>query len=587
MAAKGLKWQSLVIVVVVAIAAAWVWHLYTRPLHIVPASDKLASVSLASFRDGQSPMNGQFPTREQVEEDIKTIAPHVKGIRTYTAEEGMEFVPALAEKYNLHLIQGAWLGRDHAMNVAEIERLIAQAKQYPNTIDRLMVGNEVLLRGDLTADELIAHIKRVKSEVSQPVSYADVWAFWLKHPQVAEHVDFITIHILPYWEDVPLSVKDAHRHIINIVSLMKQNFPDKPILIGETGWPSVGRSRGPADPDEVMQALYIRQLPAMAKTYGFDYNVIEAFDQRWKMQHEGTVGGEWGIWDTERRMKFSLTEPVSSFVDGRQILLGFLLSLWLASRVTSRSQVLGISIWSHVAANAWFSAFWEVKQSMFAPTSFNHALHQTVMNLGELGVMTQAQFDTLYRVAVMDLPVWFAPLWGGLLLVFYSAMLLGVCWWLSQLLAARSGNHVGTWVRAGFKLWFAGLIAYAVCFAISNRYTDIPLSQVCLCLVLIFGLWYARHNSADLLEVNPWQGQGRAASWVPLLLLISAFVVLGAEAKALISFADVDTMLPTAQSKLSYVATTMLMNSQIMLSAFFTGLIALWLHISRKPAKAG
>lgn len=586
MAANRLQWQSLLIVLLVCAAAGWIWHLYSKPVALPAAADKLASVSLASFRDGQSPMNGQFPSREQVEADIQIIAAQVKGIRTYTADEGMEFVPALAEKYDLHLIQGGWLGRDQAANAAEISRLIAQAKQYPHTIDRLMVGNEVLLRGDLTPQELIAHIDRVRSQVPQPVSYADVWAFWLKYPEVAEHVDFITVHILPYWEDIPLSVGQAHKHIVDIVNLMKQNFPNKPILIGETGWPSFGRSRGPANPDALMQALYIRQLPALAAQYGFDYNVIEAFDQRWKMQHEGTVGGEWGIWDSKRQMKFSLTEPVSAPIDGRQILLGLVLSLFLAGRVATRSQVFGISVWSHVAANSWFSAYWEVKQTMYAPSSFNHALHQLVMGLGELGVMTQAQFDALYRALVMALPLWFAPLWGWLLIVFYGAMLLGVSWWLTQLLAARSGNHIGRWVRAGFRIWFVAIVLYALCFVISNRYIDIPLSQVCLCLVLIFGLWYARHDSPDLLELNPWQGKG-AAKLMPLSLMLAAFAIFAAETYALLNFADVDTAFPNAQSKFGYASAAMMANVQLMLCLFFIGLLALWLHLSRKPAKAG
>lgn len=587
MAENAGRWQRLAIVLLVTLAAFFVWKLYTRPVAIPAVTDKLASVSLASFRDGQSPLTGVFPSREQVEEDIKTIAPHVRGIRTYTADEGMQYVPALAEKYNLHLIQGAWLGRDSVANAQEIAQLIAQANKYPQTIDRLMIGNEVLLRGDLTSAELIEHIKAVKSQVAQPVSYADVWAFWLKYPELAEHVDFITIHILPYWEDMPQSVDDAHRHLIEIVAMMKAQFPGKPILIGETGWPSFGRSRGPANPDALMQAQYIRQLPALAQTHGFDYNVIEAFDQRWKMQHEGTVGGEWGVWNTAREMKFSLTEPVQPFVDGRQILLGFILSLWLASRVLTRSQVFGIAVWSHVAANAWFSAYWEVAQSMHAPTTFNHALHKVVMVLGEAHIMTQQQFDTLYRYVVMDFPVWFGPLWGWLLLSFYAAMLLGVSAWLAQLLAARSATHIGRWVRLGFRVWFIAMLLYVVGFMISNRYTDIPLAQVCLCLVLIFGLWYARHNSADLREINPWLGAGTMARSMPVLLILAAFALLGAETYALLNFTDVDQSLPTWQSRLQYASAAMLANVQIMLCAFFMGILALWLHLSRKPAKTG
>ena len=177
-------------------------------------------------------------------------------------------------------------------------------------IDKVIVGNEVLLRNDRTVDQLIEYIRRVKAQVKQPVTYADVWEWWLKYPQVANEVDFITIHLLPYWEDVPTSVEDAEERILEAYKTIHERFPGKPILVGEVGWPTAGRTRGPAETGLVNKARFINQFVRMAEREGFQYNIVEAFDQGWKSANEGTVGANWGLFSTDRERKFSLAGPV-------------------------------------------------------------------------------------------------------------------------------------------------------------------------------------------------------------------------------------------------------------------------------------
>ena len=174
----------------------------------------------------------------------------------------------------------------------------------------MIVGNEVLLRGDRTVDQLIEYIRYVKAHVKQPVTYADVWEWWLKYPQVADEVDFITIHLLPYWEDVPTSVEDAEERILEAYKTIRERFPGKPILVGEVGWPTAGRTRGPAETGLVNKARFINQFVRMAEREGFQYNIVEAFDQGWKSANEGTVGANWGLFSTDRERKFSLAGPV-------------------------------------------------------------------------------------------------------------------------------------------------------------------------------------------------------------------------------------------------------------------------------------
>ncbi|QQP89980.1 glycoside hydrolase [Skermanella sp. TT6] len=287
------------------------WALPNRPQPLEPPpGGKLQSVSFAPFRDGQSPLTMVYPTPAQIEEDLRLLEDEVMAVRTYTSREGLENVPPLARKYGLKVMQGSWIGPKTDLNEEEVAAQIRLANEYPDVIDRVIVGNEVLLRGDRTVDQLVDYIRRVKAQVKQPVTYADVWEWWLKYPQVADEVDFITIHLLPYWEDVPAGVEGAEERILEAYREIHERFPGKPILVGEVGWPTAGRTRGPAETGLVNKARFVNLFVRMAEREGFQYNIVEAFDQGWKSANEGTVGANWGLFSTDRDRKFSLAGPV-------------------------------------------------------------------------------------------------------------------------------------------------------------------------------------------------------------------------------------------------------------------------------------
>lgn len=355
------------------------WALPNRPQDAGPGFDQpISSVSFAPFRRGQSPLTKTYPTAAQVESDLKLLSGKVHSVRTYTSREGMELVPQLAARYGLKVTHSAWLGTETDTNEKEITALIEQANAHPDVITRVLVGNEVLLRRDLKPDQLIGYIRRVKEAVRQPVSYADVWAFYIKHPQVAEAVDFLTIHILPYWEDEPQSIEDVSAHIVKIVRLMQARFPGKPILIGEAGWPTEGRSRGPAEPTVVNGARFLRSLMHTAQANNFDYNVVEAFDQEWKSRLEGTVGANWGIWNEARAMKFPTQGPVVEMPDwprrfALSTLLAGLFLLMYRARLGDAApiRVMGFAFYAQLLASllllaggqAWSQSYfwwWEV-----------------------------------------------------------------------------------------------------------------------------------------------------------------------------------------------------------------------------------
>lgn len=276
---------------------------------------KLFCVSYAPFRDDQTPLvRTTHIAPEQIAQDLARLAKISDCVRTYSIENGLDQVPALAAKAGLKVIQGIWLGSNRLKNLAQISTVVGLTKEYPGVITSVVVGNEVLLRGEMTTADLAATIRSVKSQIAVPVTYADVWEYWLRNREVYDAVDFVTIHILPYWEDLPIRAKYAAAHVEAIRRRMAVAFPAKEILVGETGWPSTGRMREGALPSRTNQARVVSEILDLAAREGFRVNLIEAYDQPWKRQLEGTVGGYWGLFDSvKRELKYPPGEAISNY----------------------------------------------------------------------------------------------------------------------------------------------------------------------------------------------------------------------------------------------------------------------------------
>ena len=284
---------------------------------IVSASHKLQCVSYSPFDKDQSPLQPNFTIRpERMDIDLALLSKYFSCVRTYSMT-GLEDLPQYAQKHGLKVLLGAWVSPDPENTRIEIEQLIATANRYPDVVEAVIVGNEALLRKDVSGPRLAELITEVKSRVKQPVTYADVWEFWIKYPQVAPVVDFITIHLLPYWEDDPTGIDNdaALKHVAAVHYEYAHRFAPKEILIGETGWPSHGRQRETAVPSLISEARFMRGFVQMAESNGWKYNLIEAFDQPWKRANEGAVGGYWGLFDADRNDKGVLAGAVSNLPD--------------------------------------------------------------------------------------------------------------------------------------------------------------------------------------------------------------------------------------------------------------------------------
>jgi hypothetical protein len=180
-----------------SVAAAWWWLGIPANLARAPIdpNDKLQCISYAPFRNHQTSLSPATQvSREQIAEDLAQLAKISDCIRTYATDLGLDQIPELAAKVGLKVIQGIFLDRNREKNLTQISTGIRLAREYPGTIIALVVGNEVLLRKGMTASELAATIRSVKAQVTVPVTYADVWEFWLSNRELYDAVDFVTIH---------------------------------------------------------------------------------------------------------------------------------------------------------------------------------------------------------------------------------------------------------------------------------------------------------------------------------------------------------------------------------------------------------
>jgi exo-beta-1,3-glucanase (GH17 family) len=364
------RWVGCLAFLVAAVLALGFWAWRGQPVAVVDSpTEKFRCVSYAPYRGEQTPYNpDRLIPPEQIDADLRILAARTACVRTYSVIQGLGHVPVAARAAGVKVLLGIWISRDPEANAKEIAKAVEVANANRDTIRAIVVGNEVMLRGELPAAQLVDLIREVKAKTGLPVTYADVWEFWEKFPQIAPAVDFVTIHILPYWEDHPIGIDRAVAHIFAIHDSVQQQFPGRTLLIGETGWPSFGRQREAARPSRVNQARFMREFLAQAETRQVDYNLIEAFDQPWKRQAEGAVGGNWGLYSEAREPKFSMRgaiieDPSWRWHAGMAIPLAALLLVPAFLGRPRPTAWLGLALAAHVAATGLVLQFRQVVET--------------------------------------------------------------------------------------------------------------------------------------------------------------------------------------------------------------------------------
>jgi exo-beta-1,3-glucanase (GH17 family) len=299
---------ALLLALVVAAMNIGLWWWSNLPHGPEDWHGKIGGFALSAFQRYQNPLKGDFPSDDQIDADLKLISRYSDRIRTYSMLQNPQTY-RLAEKDGLKVMAGAWIDARLDNNEKEIAALIAQARRYPNSINRVIVGNEVLFRNNISPEQLMAYADRVRAAVHQPVSIAEPWHIWAKYPELAQHVDFITVHLFPYWNGIDR--KAAIGDALGSYHQLQQLFPNKPIVIGEIGWPSNGDRFQYADPSVSNEAIFLRQWFNVAEQQHIDYYVMEAFDQPWKEQLSGRTEAYWGMFNADRQLKFPFTGPVT------------------------------------------------------------------------------------------------------------------------------------------------------------------------------------------------------------------------------------------------------------------------------------
>jgi len=298
---------SLLIAGLFATLTFAVWAYLNRPTPEPPWPKRIQGFAFSPFRASEDPTHFEMPTDAEIEADLQLLEGQVNAVRTYSVGGTLSDVPELADRHGLNVALGAWLDADRDKNEEQLRTVIDLANTHQNVV-RVIIGNEVLFRGDLKVEELARYLDRARASIGQPVGTAETWHTWLAYPELAQHVDFIGVHLLPYWEGV--AVDRAVDYSFSQLRRLQKAFPHKPIVIAEIGWPSRGRTRESAVASDANEALFLRRFLQRAEQEQIVYYVMEAFDQPWKAYLEGAVGSYWGVYDVNRHPKFAFTAPI-------------------------------------------------------------------------------------------------------------------------------------------------------------------------------------------------------------------------------------------------------------------------------------
>src|ERR1039457_3609680 len=345
-----MKWLSgFVVAAVFAVVTFGLWGVLNRPESEPPWPAHIQGVAFSPYAADQNPFGSKdVPPVEQIDSDLRLLENKTYSVRTYSVLGSLGKIPELAAKHHISVALGIQL-------------------------DKNMDENELEMR----------------TGIRQPVGYADTWATWLRNPEIARHVDFIAVHLFPYWEGV--DVESAVDFCFRELKAVQLAYPKKPVIIGEIGWPSEGRNRAGAVASVSNEALFLRRFLARAEKGHQRYYIMEAFDQPWKARDEGAVGSYWGIYDVNRQPKFEFTAPIVRIPEWHMLaatsvalallMLGVFYMHSGSLRTRGRT-LLAVVVYSGATGSVW--VIYDYTQQYLTPTSI---VVGSLLILGMLGVI--------------------------------------------------------------------------------------------------------------------------------------------------------------------------------------------------------
>ena len=260
---------------------------------------KIHGLCFSPYVEGQGP--GTQLSEAQIRERLSVIQPYVHWIRSFSCSEGNELIPQIAAEKGLKTMVGVWLDDNREQNEIELANAIEIAKAGHAGI--LAVGNEVLLRGDLSEDELIDYIERVKQAApGVDVGYVDAYFEFQVHPRVTEACDIILANCYPFWEGC--SADHALLYMKEMYRRAQHAANGKKVIISETGWPNIGTPTDGAAPSFENAIKNFIDTYRWAEQDDIEIFYFSSFDETWKVDAEGDVGAYWGLWDKDGNPKY-------------------------------------------------------------------------------------------------------------------------------------------------------------------------------------------------------------------------------------------------------------------------------------------
>ena len=237
----------------------------------------------------------------QIIERMDIVAPYTQWIRSFSCTNGNEFIPKAAKAKGLNTMVGAWIGVDAKENQKEIDALIKLVKN--NQVDIAVVGNETLMRDELSEAQVIDYIAQVKKANPKVlVGYVDAYYQFIQRPKLVDACDVMLINCYPLWEGS--TIESSTAYLKEMYEATRNVAKNKPVIISETGWPNEGESVGAATPTATNAAQYFVNVNAWAQEAQAPLFYFSSFDESWKVGPEGEVGAYWGLWDKNENVKF-------------------------------------------------------------------------------------------------------------------------------------------------------------------------------------------------------------------------------------------------------------------------------------------
>lgn len=262
--------------------------------------DKIHGISFSPYIAGQGP--GTIIGEAQIRERLSIIQPYVNSVRSFSCTDGNELIPAIAKENGLSTMVGVWLGDDLEKNEEELANGIKVGQA--GHADILAIGNEVLLREDLSEDQLIDYINRAKAACpGVDVGYVDAYYEFTNHPRVTEVCDVILANCYPFWEGCPADY--ALPYMKEMYQQAKTAANGKRVVISESGWPDRGTAFEGSLPGYENAVKYFINTYKWAEEQDIEIFYFSSFDEDWKVAAEGDVGAYWGLWDKDGNLKYA------------------------------------------------------------------------------------------------------------------------------------------------------------------------------------------------------------------------------------------------------------------------------------------